>query len=617
MEKSSAPASSSTPATVLSTVLPASVSISAPASGSASAPVSGAARAFGGIFAPLAQFPGTRYDRILPKQDATAPYLQPSQPQGREKIVVRSQTRQSISTMKTQSLPYNSVLLLVDVEGNASTEKFALREVGLTRARVLTSGVQAAKLLSGKARRQEQEAQENIDIVVCHPRFADMTALQWIELIRLHPRLAHLPILMITGAQKNTDMLTAVHAHKCSATLTRPYTQDDLRLILAKLHEEAPLAQKKSATEQTHAFDTLLQRFENCKSELGRAEFHFHEGLRFLQTQAWDNAIHALTRAATHLEFKGDAELGIAAAWRAKEDMARYHRHLHDAAHTFARAKKWHKARTAYERLLRTLPKASSPFLQSAESFVRAQQFTDAAEALLAGRNLGPMENAAQRLAKACLSTQNPNSTVDALLKALQHPSLNDIRATLYEDMRALQKAHESAVERREKEKVRMELEAQAWEARKRASQNVMQKYGLDEEDLHSLDELQELLDLNLDGGLDTDYDHTMTDTASSKSQAQKKGLRSLFSGRKGKKTAEAEEMPSMPNLLYDADDTSSGASRLDEDDTRAKSASTPAIDLLTEETAEARLFAAFPGLNEVATVMKVTWKLMRNPENK
>ncbi len=612
MEKSSAPASLNAPVSA-HPVVPAAVSTSVQTQSIAAATT--AARAFGGIFAPLAQFPGTRYDRILPKQDASAPYLQPTQPQGREKIVVRSQVRQSISTMKTTSLPYSSALLLVDMEGNASTEKFALREVGLVRTRVMTSGVQAAKLLSGMGRRQKQEGQENIDLVVCHPRLSDMTALQWLALIRQHPRLANLPVLMITGAQKNNDMLTALHAHKCSASLTRPYTQDDLRTILAKLHEEAPLAQKKSAAEHTQAFEALLQRFENCKSELGRAEFHFHEGLRFLQTQAWDNALHALTRAATHIDLKGDAELGIAAAWRAKEDMARYHKFLHEAAHTFARAKKWHKARTAYERLLRTLPKASSPFLQSAESFVRAQQFTDAAEALLAGRNLGPMENAAQRLAKACLSTQNPNHTVDALLKALQHPSLNDIRATLYEDMRALQKAHESAVARREKEKVRMELEAQAWEARKRASQNVMQKYGLDDEDLHSLEELQDLLDLNLDD----EFDNDAADMAPTPSE--KKGLRSFFSGRKTKKNAEAKELSNAPNMLDTITDTAHSDDILGDRDASAQRQSqhnqAPAIDLLTEENAEARLFAAFPGLNEVATVMKVTWKLMRNPENK
>ncbi len=575
-------------------------------------------RAFGGIFAPLAQFPGANYARILPAQDVTASYLKPSQPEGREKIVVRSQTRQSVSTMKASSLPYNSALLLVDVEGNASTEKFSLREVGIMRTRIFTSGIQAARFLTGKERKSEQEAQCAVDLVVCHPRLSDMTALQWVDLIRAHPRLSQLPVLMITSAQKNTDILQGLHKHPFTALLMRPYAQDDLRKVLIKLHEEAPLPQKKSVMEQTHAFDALLQRFENCQTESGRAEFHFNEGFRCLQKQEWDAAIHALARAVTQLELKGEAELGLAAAWRAKEHMDKYHYHLYEAALTFARAQKWDKARTAYGRLMRTLPQAESPFLKSAEAFVRAQQCAAAAEALLAGRGLGPKELVSKRLARACLSTENPSRTAEALVQAMHQHALKNIVATLHEDVRALQKAHDVAVEKREKEKIRMEREARAWEARKKASQDVMQKYGIDDEDLHSLDELQELLNMDIDGlddidDIDDDFVNDIEPPT-----PQKKGLRGLFASKSTSNTAEGHDkaMSNAPDILESITDNAHADNILGKRGKKQsvkKSAS--AIEPLTEENAEARFFSAIPGLNDVATVMKVTWKLMKRAD--
>lgn len=329
--------------------------------------------------------------------------------------------------------PFTSALLLVDAESNAAVDRRALREAGLTQIRVLTSGIQAARLLAGLT---PEEPAFRPDVVFCHRKMADMEGFQLAELLRMHPYLLTIPLVVVAGNNVEAARIDAL-ALGFSALLARPYSQDELHHTLEKLGSPSDSALHMGHSHiNTGAFDAALRQYEASLAATDKPETAFTWGLQQLHARDWDGAIQSFQRAMRQIALKGEAELGLAAAWRGKGDTVRYTHYLNEAAHTFARATQWHKARVAYARLLRTAPEAPSPFLNVAESLIRAERFEDAVEALAAGYDLGPSEDTPDRLAQACFSTTTPDRSLAHVWHSLAASPLAEAATALGNDMR-------------------------------------------------------------------------------------------------------------------------------------------------------------------------------------
>ena len=314
-------------------------------------------------------------------------------------------------------LPFRTALLLVDAESNAAVDRRALREAGLTQVRILTSGIQAARLLAG---RDPDEPRYRPDVILCHKKLADMEGQQLVELVRLHPRLLALPILMVVSSKDEHALLDALGVGG-SGVLARPYSQAALAKVLQQLaHETSAYLHSAEAELDTGAFDDALRHFDQTLAEAGNPDRAFRTGMQALHDRDWDSAITAFQKAMRQMALKGESELGLAAAWRGKGDMRKYCYYLNEAGHTFARAMQWHKARVVYTRLLRTAPTAPSPFLAVAENLIRSEKFDEAAEALAAGYDLGCLKDMPDRLARACLFNDDPDDSVDQMLLSLR-----------------------------------------------------------------------------------------------------------------------------------------------------------------------------------------------------
>ena len=306
-------------------------------------------------------------------------------------------------------------LLLSESESMAALDRRALREVGADRVEGLTSGVAAARILAGL---DEAPPSFQPDVVVCSQRLSDMEGEQFCAILRLHPMLLDMPVLLILPHDSEVEQLRTLGCG-ASALLARPYSIDQLKAHLDFLISTRPTLDdldKAGQLTSTKAFDDALATYGILLKPIRQPEDYFRVGMQCLEQRKWNSAINAFQRAMRGALIQGKAELGMAAAWKGKGDMARYRHYLSLAAATFVRARQWNRARAVYGRMLQEDPAARSPFLSEALQQIRQGNFDFAAGILAQGYEITPREQISERMAQICLATDTP----DDMLKNME-----------------------------------------------------------------------------------------------------------------------------------------------------------------------------------------------------
>ena len=295
------------------------------------------------------------------------------------------------------------VLLLSESESMAALDRRALREVGADRIEGLTSGVAAARILAGL---DEPPAAFQPDVVVCSQRLSDMEGEQFCAILRLHPMLLDMPVLLILPHDSEVEQLRTLGCG-ASALLARPYSIDQLKAHLDFLVSTRPTLDdldKAGQLNSTRAFDDALATYGILLKPIRQPEDYFRVGMQCLEQRKWNSAINAFQRAMRGALIQGKAELGMAAAWKGKGDMVRYRYYLSQAAATFVRARQWNRARAVYGRMLQEDPNARSPFLSEALQQMRQGNYDHAAGILAQGYEITPRQQITERMAQICLA---------------------------------------------------------------------------------------------------------------------------------------------------------------------------------------------------------------------
>ena len=330
-----------------------------------------------------------------------------------------------------------NILLLSESDSLASLDRRALRDAGASRVESMTSGIDAARMLAAL---DQAQALFMPDVVVCSQKLADMDGEQFCAILRLHPLLLDLPVLLILPNDSEVEQLKTLGCG-ASALLARPYSINVLKAHLDSLTASRPSLQQLQDAQRytdTKSFDQALATYGILLKPVRQPEDYFRVGMQCLQQRQWNNAINAFQRALRGAVIQGHAELGMAVAWKGKGDMAQYRHYLGLAATTFVRARHWHQARTVYVGLLREDPDAKSPFLSEAFQMMRQGQYDEAAEVLSHGHDVTPRRQLTERIAQTCLSTDEPQHMLAELETSLGRtlgmaagPLTEAIRSTL------------------------------------------------------------------------------------------------------------------------------------------------------------------------------------------
>lgn len=482
------------------------------------------------------------------------------------------------------------VLLLCESEPLGALDKRALREAGAVEVRVMTSGVAAARMLAGLTPAKSVFFPE---IIVCTQKLEDMDGEQFCAILRLHPRLLAMPILLILPNDSEAEQLKTLGSG-ASALLGRPYSVPALQEKLAVLVAERPrLDQLRLAARHTDtsAFDAALATYGILLRPERQPEDYFRVGMRCLGENRWNHAINAFQRALRSAQIKGEAELGMAAAWRGKGDQPRFHAWLARAAETFVRARRWHRARTAYARLLQENPAARSPFLAEAHRLIRENAYEEAAEALAQSLEVTP--RAQDKFARVCLAAESPEAMLAALEAGLGKAMGEIAGDVLSQDIRESLNAFAREREERQRQ-VAAERQWQlsrAMAARRGPGVNADSASGVGAEGEMAAPVPQ------TDGGA--------VPLDGPPAPLRREQERPAESAPQRSPVFSEEERSS--SAVWSAQKSVGKAP-----DPVTASSPSPALRPLTEADATTGLFAGRPRFNELLSVIKLTWKLMR-----
>ena len=463
-----------------------------------------------------------------------------------------------------------SVLLLCKNEQAAAVDKRVLRDAGISRIRTMTAGLDAARIMAGL---EPDKPPLTPDLIVCQHRLEDIDGEQFCALLRLHPRLLGLPILLI---MPNADEEAQLRALGCgaSALMGRPFSVEDLRQqIHLLMAEDRRMEQLDKGRENAHqqAFDDALATYGVLLKPVRSPQDYFHVGMRCLEEKRWNVALSAFQRSLQGAQIRGEALLGMAVAWHGKGDETRCRHCLEQAALTFALARRWHNARTVFIRLLREDPQAKSPFLTAAQRLMREKRYADAAKALSAGMDFTPPQQIGARLAQICMASGRPEAMFEQLRQHLDGElgqQALDLSSTIRSRMDDLQRQKEER--QRQQARERQHRIAREMRARARGNSETAGPEGPP-----------------ADAPVAAPF-------GSSPDMAPETQRGSLAPGLP--LAAQAPPQPSLP----------AGSPSL------PPAPSSPYLAPLSEEEASSTLFQRMPGVNELCSVIKCTWKLAR-----
>ncbi|WP_300732933.1 histidine kinase [uncultured Desulfovibrio sp.] len=480
-----------------------------------------------------------------------------------------------------------SVLLLCKSEQAAAVDKRALRDAGATHIRTMTSGLDAARIMAGL---EPDKPKLEPDIIVCQHKLDDIDGEQFCALLRLHPRLLGMPILLLLP---NDDEEAQLRALGCgaSALMGRPFSVDALRKNLeALMAYDRRMAQldrgKENADQQ--AFDDALSTYGVLLKPVRTPDDYFYVGMRCLEEKRWNSALSAFQRSLQGAQIRGEALLGMAVAWRGKGDLVRCRRCLEQAALTFALAKRWHNARTVFIRLLREDPQARSPFLTAAQRLMRENRYADAARALAAGIDLTPPQLVGTRVAQICMASGQPQAMFDQLQQHLDG-ELGQQAGDLTQAIRCRMEDLQKQQIERQKQNAQERQRLIAREMRARARENEAAAASAD----GPLSE--QPVAAPFEAPLETPPQPlSRKDPAAADAPGRQSAL----------PPEEGPEAPAFRGALPAASPSLPPAKP------------SPYLAPFSEEDASSTLFKRLPIINELCSVIKCTWKLARRKKN-
>ncbi len=316
-----------------------------------------------------------------------------------------------------------SALLLAPREDLAAVDRRALRDAGFRTIRMMFSGVEAAGLLAATTNTPRTGNEHFVpDIVLCNEQIADMSGDEFVRLVRLHPGLLELPIV-VTASADTEDVRRRALESGYSGLLVRPYPQTRLLEELdqaCRNRDATRLAIRGRERGSDAAFREALAAREEAARAMARNSNHqFREGLVLLRRQQWDEGIALLQRSLEENPAHGDALLALGAAWRGKGNETKYRAMLREAVAVFVEQEAWEKARATGQRLIREHAASPNPLLEEAGRLLLRNDFENAAHALVLARDIAPCPDMYERLFRACTRCMDTPKAVLELPRAL------------------------------------------------------------------------------------------------------------------------------------------------------------------------------------------------------
>lgn len=313
--------------------------------------------------------------------------------------------------LSRQEAELPDVLVVGRAESHTRTDRKCLRSLLKTQPQLLSSGAEAARIAASRPLR----------LVVCDATLEDMSGLELVKLLRLHPELQALPVVMISMDNTREAVLEALKAGS-SGYLLRPYSLDafcgKIKAALDGKLRHADAEQEPSL----EAFVQGLERLENPPEEQeDPVEKAMQEAVALLRIKEYKQA-RELFRQVLEMEPEHPtAHHGLGRCWLALGHPDQAKASLRAAAESYLHQGKHARANAVYEELRKRDPDAKDPLSSSVEGLLRGGETKAAAQLMLrAQKAAGLPEGFMKHVARACHFTEDPLGTARGLCDALE-----------------------------------------------------------------------------------------------------------------------------------------------------------------------------------------------------
>ncbi|MBO4369246.1 MAG: hypothetical protein J5803_04005 [Desulfovibrio sp.] len=342
------------------------------------------------------------------------------------------------------------ILLLNADQSNMAVDKKILRETGAEHVETLFSGEEAARYLA----RDIKRAQDSV--IICNERLCDMSGKQFCDIVRLHPHFFGLPILLIVPSTGDQDQLLAL-GYGASTVLARPYSVQTMREALIKLSKTGQIPQELRKAQQqakSHEFEACLINYKTILRPSKHSPVDYCKvGLQCLGQKKWNSAITAFHIALTQQVITGEAELGVALAYRDKKEKRLSEKWMKKAQGTFKQAGLWHISRTIFARLEYESTGVHNPFLMQAKKDISEAEYDKAVATLYSALAKVPHNIIAERLMDLCDTVDSPEMLFTSIQEALakRETDFDAISASIDKDINTkIQEEKERSLRARE-----------------------------------------------------------------------------------------------------------------------------------------------------------------------
>ena len=306
-----------------------------------------------------------------------------------------------------------AALIVSSRRGHARTDRAFLTKMRITVPAILESGARAAEFL----------LRTPTGVVLCDEELSDMSGLEFLALVRLHPRLAALPVIALSRDNTLEAVLQAMDAG-CAGYLIRPYSlrsfTRNMRRVMGPLPGREWAPGHGEEQEEGQAFRQALEALVPQPPEPDPAGELCARGEAHLAGGRLDEAVACFGKAAQADPLAAAAHQGLARAWKAKGRPDLHRRALRDASVAMLGAGRREDARKAVAGLRKAAPDAQNPVLDAAGDMVRRNEYVPAAR--LYAQALGlrePEEHILSHVARNCHFTSDPIHSARAMSQEL------------------------------------------------------------------------------------------------------------------------------------------------------------------------------------------------------
>lgn len=311
--------------------------------------------------------------------------------------------------LPTPFLPTNARVICVSkAETHARIDAKILRGLGVPQPRWFASGLEAARHL----------AEHGADLVLVDDACREMSGLEFVRLIRLHPKLALVPVLALSTDARSSTVLHALAAG-CSGFCVRPYAPEHLLREGARAMQRAPVLGQEIAAglnEQSlseTAFSAKLASLETIQSEI-------------------EQAFRPVAEPPAPARCPASQHRRLASEWKAQGRPDKVREHLQEGAKALASHGEYREAWNMLDPLRQAHPQVE-PALVVAEQCVQDDAMPAAAglfeQALRRKKRPAQVYAAARR---ACCFTAAPQETAKRLASAMVRAGAGESAPDIY-----------------------------------------------------------------------------------------------------------------------------------------------------------------------------------------